>query len=304
MSSLSKPVGHRLLLVDGHAYAYRAFHAIRSLQSPDGSPTNAIYGFIKMLEKLRGLLSPTHVLVAWDAGLAPERVAQLPGYKANRPPTPEALESQLPQIEQWLSDVGLASWSRPKTEADDWLATYAVRATAAGWEAVIASSDKDFMQLVRPGIHLFNPGDKQERLWGSAEVEEKTGVQPEQIVDWLSLVGDSVDNIPGARGVGPKTAAELLKKFGTVEALYDRLGEIKSETQRANLLGAEQEVRRNQNMIRLWSHLEGGPELATLVPGDRRLSALRSCYRRWGFKSMLAEIESSLPEPPEQGQLL
>ena len=133
MSSIPEPKGPRLLLVDGHAYAYRAFFAIRSLNSPDGSPTNAIYGFIKMIEKMRGLIRPTHVLVAWDAGLAKERVALLPGYKANRPSTPEALEAQFPQIQRWLEIKGLASWSLEGTEADDWLATYAMRAVARGW---------------------------------------------------------------------------------------------------------------------------------------------------------------------------
>lgn len=301
MSSIPEPKGPRLLLVDGHAYAYRAFFAIRSLNSPDGSPTNAIYGFIKMIEKMRGLIRPTHVLVAWDAGLAKERVTLLPGYKANRPTTPEALEVQFPQIQQWLLDKGLASWSLEGTEADDWLATYAMRAVARGWEAVIASADKDFMQLVRPGILLFNPGDKVERLWGPQEVEAKTGVMPGQVVDWLCLVGDAVDNIPGASGIGPKTAAELLKRFGSIDGIYQRLGEIKSETQRANLREAEAAVRRNQSMIRLWTDLPGGMDLDALVPQSGHIPTLRDSYRRWGFKSMLAELT---PPGEEQGALL
>lgn len=291
MSTIPEPTGHRLLLVDGHAYAYRAFFAIRSLNSPDGSPTNAIYGFIKMLEKMRGLIKPSHLLVAWDGGLAPERVAQLPEYKANRPSMPEALDSQITQIIQWLALRGIASWSMPDTEADDWLATYAHRATGFGWESVVASSDKDFMQMVGPGVHLFNPGDKIERLWGAAEVETKTGVLPQQVVDWLSLVGDSVDNIPGAPGIGPKTAAELLKRFGSIDGIFLRLNEIKSESQRTNLKLSEEAVRRNQKMIRLWTHLEGGPELSTLLPSTPQTDGLRDCYRRWGFKSLLADLE-------------
>jgi len=301
MSAIPEPKGPRLLLVDGHAYAYRAFFAIRSLNAPDGSPTNAIYGFIKMIEKMRGLIRPTHVLVAWDAGLASERVAILPGYKANRPSTPEALDVQFPQIQQWLVDKWLASWSSEGTEADDWLATYAKRAVERGWEAVIASADKDFMQLVQPGIHLFNPGDKVERLWGAAEVEAKTGVPPGQVVDWLCLVGDAVDNIPGASGIGPKTAAELLKRFGSIDGIYQRIGEIKSETQRTNLLAAEEAVRRNRLMIRLWTDLPGGTDLEALVPQFGHVPNLRESYRRWGFKSMLAEL---MPPGEEQGNLL
>ena len=301
MSAIPEPKGPRLLLVDGHAYAYRAFFAIRSLNAPDGSPTNAIYGFIKMIEKMRGLIRPTHILVAWDAGLASERVAILPGYKANRPSTPEALDVQFPQIQQWLVDKGLASWSLEGTEADDWLATYAKRAVDRGWEAVIASADKDFMQLVQPGIHLFKPGDKVERLWGAAEVEAKTGVPPGQVVDWLCLVGDAVDNIPGASGIGPKTAAELLKRFGSIDGIYQRIGEIKSETQRTNLLAAEEAVRRNRLMIRLWTDLPGGTDLEALVPQSGHVPNLRESYRRWGFKSMLAEL---MPPGEEQGNLL
>jgi len=302
MSAIPEPTGPRLLLVDGHAYAYRAFFAIRSLLSPDGAPTNAIYGFIKMLEKMRATLKPTHLLVAWDAGLAAQRVAQLPGYKANRPSTPEPLEVQFPQIQQWLVDKGYAHWSVEGTEADDWLATYAVRAQTRGWETVLASADKDFMQLVQPGISLFNPGDKQERLWGPPEVEAKTGVRPHQVVDWLSLVGDTADNIPGAPGIGPKTAADLLKRFENVDGIYLRLGEIKSEIQRNNLQQAEADVRRNQEMVRLWSHLEGGPDLGSLTPGRSKTEALRESYRRWGFKSMLAELKPAEPTPPGDGQ--
>ena len=141
-------MSNRLLLVDGHAYAYRAFHAIRSLNSPEGRPTNAIFGFVKMLQKMVGSLKPTHVLVLWDAGLAIERSTALPDYKANRPPTPEPLEEQFPQIETWLDAVGYAQFQEEGTEADDWIGTYARRAEVAGWNVVIASSDKDFLQLV------------------------------------------------------------------------------------------------------------------------------------------------------------
>ena len=157
------------------------------------------------------------------------------------------------------------------------------------------------MQLVQPGLHLFNPGDKVERLWGPPEVEAKTGVLPGQVVDWLCLVGDSADNIPGAPGIGPKTAAELLKRFGSIDGIYQRLGEIKSETQRGNLREAEEAVRRNQSMIRLWTDLPGGLDLDALVPQSGHIPTLRDSYRRWGFKSMLAELS---PPGEEQGALL
>ena len=292
-------MSNRLLLVDGHAYAYRAFHAIRSLNAPDGSPTNAIFGFIKMLQKMVGALKPSHVLVLWDAGLAIERSTALPEYKANRAPTPDALEHQFPQIESWLDAAGFPQFSEEGTEADDWIGTYARRAEAAGWTVVIASADKDFLQLVNARIGILNPNDKSEKIWTDADVVAKTGVEPRQVADWLALVGDSVDNIPGVPGVGPKTAAELLRKYGTIEDLYARLSEIKSESQRNALTGAADAVKRNQLMVRLHEAKTGGPELSALVPRPAVTPTLRQMYARWGFKSLLAEVGG----PLEQGNL-
>ncbi|MBL9175995.1 MAG: flap endonuclease [Verrucomicrobiales bacterium] len=292
-------MSNRLLLVDGHAYAYRAFHAIRSLNAPDGSPTNAIFGFIKMLQKMVGALKPSHVLVLWDAGLAVERSTALPEYKANRAPTPDALEQQFPQIESWLDAAGFPQFSEEGTEADDWIGTYARRAEAEGWTVVIASADKDFLQLVNPRIGILNPNDKSEKIWTDADVVAKTGVEPRQVADWLALVGDSVDNIPGVPGVGPKTAAELLRKYGTIEDLYTRLAEIKSESQRNALTGAADAVKRNQLMVRLQEAKTGGPELESLVPRPAVTQTLRQLYARWGFKSLLAEVGG----PLEQGNL-
>ena len=293
---------NRLLLVDGHSYAYRAFHAIRSLNAPDGSPTNAIFGFIKMLQKMVGALKPSHVLVLWDAGLAAERSAALPEYKAHRPPTPEALEQQFPQIETWLEAAGFPQFREQGTEADDWIGTYARRAEAAGWTVVIASSDKDFLQLVNDRVGILNPNDKSEKIWSAADVEAKTGISPGQVADWLALVGDTVDNIPGVRGVGPKTAAELLRKYGSIEGLYGRLNEIRSESQRTALAGAADAVKRNQLMVRLHDSKTGGPDLASLTPGEPNLPILRGLYARWGFKSLLSEVGGS-PVEPTQGSL-
>ncbi len=280
----------RLLLVDGHAYAYRAFYAIRSLNSPEGAPTNAIFGFVKMLTKLELLLQPTHRLVVWDAGLAAERLAALPDYKAQRPPTPEALASQLPQLADWLIAAGWASHEQEGFEADDWIGTYARRAEAAGWHVVIASSDKDFQQLVTDRVGLFNPSDKSEKVWAASDVEAKIGVTPSQVVDWLALVGDAVDNIPGVPGVGPKTATDLLKRFGSIDALLAGVGTIKHERLRQELEKHGDVLRRNQLMVRLFCDLEGGPDLPTLEPRTPQKNVLREMYRRWGFRSLLNEL--------------
>ena len=287
----------RLLIIDGHAYAYRAFHAIRSLCSPSGRPTNAIYGFVKMLAKMRSTIEPTHLIVVWDGGLSAGRIAILPEYKAQRPGMPADLKAQLDEIAGYLKAAGIASFCRDGVEADDYIACLARRAAAAGMTVVIASSDKDFMQLVSERIGLLNPNDKSEAVWTDGQVRAKSGVEPSQVLDWLSLTGDSVDNIPGVRGVGPKTAAELLKQFGSVAQLYARLDGVKSEKLRAALRDAAGVVRRNQELVRLRDDLacEFSPGELAEKPADA--GRLRELYQRWGFKGMLAALDESQCEP-------
>ena len=282
-----------LLIVDGHAFAYRAFHAIRGLRSPSGQPTNAIYGFVKMLTKMRAAIKPTHSVVVWDGGLSAERTAALPAYKAQRPEMPDDLKPQLDEIIGCLKAAGVASICREGVEADDYIAGLARRAADAGMAVVIASSDKDFMQLVSARIGLLNPNDKTEMIWTDEQVRAKTGVAPSQIVDWLSLTGDSVDNIPGVSGVGPKTAAELLNRFGSVRALYERLDEVESEKLRANLRAAEADVWRNRELVRLREDLPSEFSPAELAEKPADAGRLRELYRRWGFKTLLAALEQS-----------
>ena len=284
-------------MVDGHAYDYRAFHAIRELRSPEGKPTNAIYGFVKMLEKMRAAVMPTHLIVVWDGGLSAERLAALPEYKAQRPEMPADLRPQLDGIVSFLAAAGIASYRADGVEADDYIATLA-RLAGADWNVVIASSDKDFMQLVSPQIGLLNPNDKTGTIWGCAQVLAKTGVAPEQVADWLALMGDAVDNIPGVPGVGPKTAAELLKQFGSVENLLARLAEVKSEKLRAALRAAAGDVVRNQKLVRLPAvPCEFAPEKMALQAGDQ--AALRQLFGGWGFKGMLEALAAPVEKQVE-----
>lgn len=283
----------RMLIVDGHAYAYRAFYAIRSLNSPEGKPTNAIYGFIKMLGKMRATVNPSHLIVVWDGGLSAERREALPGYKAQRPEMPADLGSQLDEIIGYLGAANVASYCADGVEADDYIAFIAQAARKAGMEVVIASADKDFMQLVAPGVGLLNPNDKSETIWTAEQVRGKTGVEPEQIGDWLSLLGDSVDNIPGVPGVGPKTATDLLKRFGSVAELYRRLDEVKSERIRGALKAAEADVRRNQSLVRLKTEVGGEFSADALVARPADVGRLMGLFRGWGFRSMHAELEAS-----------
>ena len=285
----------RLLIVDGHAYAYRAFHAIRGLRSPSGAATNAIYGFVKMLGKMRGALEPALMIVVWDGGLSAERTALLPEYKAQRPEMPDELRPQLDEMVAWLKAAGIASFCRDGVEADDYIACLARRAADAGMTVVIASADKDFMQLVSARVGLLNPNDKSGTIWAGEQVRNKAGVEPFQIVDWLSLMGDSADNIPGVPGVGPKTAADLLNRFGSVVELFARLDEVKPEKLRAALRGAAEAVRRNQRLTRLQDDLpcDFSPAELAVKPADA--GRLRELFARWGFKGMLAELEAEAP---------
>jgi len=293
---------NRLLIVDGHAYAYRAFYAIRELRSPSGQPTNAIYGFVKMLAKMRELLGPTHLMVVWDGGLSAARVADLPEYKAQRPEMPDDLRSQLDGIVGYLQAAGVASFRRDGVEADDYIACLARHATAAGMTVVIASADKDFMQLVSPVVGLLNPNDKSETVWTQEQVRAKTGVEPAQIVDWLGLMGDSVDNIPGVPGIGPKTAADLLNRFSSVDGIYARLAEVKSEKLRAALRVSAAAVQRNLKLVRLQDDLpcDFSPEELTGKPADA--GRLAELFRQWGFNGMLKALE--VPAESRQAVLL
>ncbi|MGC8744198.1 MAG: 5'-3' exonuclease [Verrucomicrobiia bacterium] len=278
-----------LLIVDGNMYAHRAFHAIAPLSSPDGQPTNAVYGFIKMLQKLVEKLKPSHLLVVWDGGLDKERRDSLPEYKTNRPPMPRSLESQIDLIFDYLNRARIPTFYKEGVEADDWIATVAAKTAQQGISTVIASADKDFMQLVSDNIGLVNPNDRSEKVWTRQDVIEKAGVAPEQIVDWLSLVGDSVDNIPGVEGIGAKTAANLLREYKSVEGIFENIDRISSDKIRNRLLESRDIIERNRELIRLYTNMEGEFNLDDYKYQEPDEQALKEFYKKLGFKSLLNE---------------
>ena len=291
----------RLLIIDGHAYAYRAFHAIRELRGPDGRPTNAIFGFVKMLEKMRLGLAPDGIVVVWDGGLSAGRMTLLPAYKAQRPEMPTDLRPQLDGMQEFLAAAGIASYCGEQIEADDYIGCLARQAASAGWKVVIASSDKDFMQLVSAEIGLLNPNDKTGTIWTREQVLAKAGVEPAQVADWLALMGDAVDNIPGVPGVGPKTAAQLLQQFGSVTTLLERLDEVKSEKLRASLRQSVDVIRRNLQLVRL-SEVPCEFVAAQVAEKTADNEQLRSLYAQWGFQGMLAALGDGRRE--QQAELI
>jgi DNA polymerase-1 len=217
----------------------------------------------------------------------------LPEYKAQRPAMPSDLEAQFDQIVSYLRAANIYSFIKDGCEADDCIASVTENAVAAGWEVVIATSDKDFMQLVSPQVRLFNPHDKTETLVGVEQVKAKTGVEPTQIVDWLSLIGDAVDNIPGVAGVGPKTATDLLRQFGSIDALYLHLGEVRSERLRTSLENSAKAVRRNQQLVRLRLEAPCDVVLEDLALKPADFGGLRELFSIWGFKKLLHELEEA-----------
>ena len=283
----------RLLIIDGHAFAYRAFYAIRGLTSPSGQPTNAIYGFINMLARLESQVLPTHAVVVWDGGLDAERVEELDDYKGQRDPMPDDMEVQLDEMVEYLEAGGWASVCDDGVEADDRIGQLAKRAEAEGFEVAIASSDKDFLQLINDRVKMLNPADKSGVPMDAAAVVAKTGVQPSQIVDWLSLVGDAADNIPGVPGVGVKTAAALLNEFGSVDGIYERLAEVKRDKLREALAAAKADVRRNQSLVALKLDLPGEPELDDLRRGFQDSARLEKLYEAWGFNTLLKDLREA-----------
>lgn len=204
-----------LWLLDSHYQIFRAYYAMPDLRAPDGTPTGALRGYASQLVKLFTLQRPTHVAAAWDFALTSFRNDIHDGYKAGRTEAPADLEPQFALCEEVTRALGVPVFGVERFEADDVIATMTARALDEGADVVIASSDKDLGALVSERVSLFDP--RSEALLGPAEIEARLGVAPDLVPDFLTLVGDAVDNIPGVKGIGAKTAAALLRRFGRIE---------------------------------------------------------------------------------------
>jgi len=287
----------RLLLVDGHYYAYRSFFAIQGLKNSKGEPTNAVFGFVKALRKMLADLKPDLVGVVWDAGLPERRMELLPSYKQQREETPDDLDVQFSVIEEAVAALGVHNLSLEGHEADDLIAAYAAAARKEKADIIIAANDKDIYALVdgKTRIYSTNKSDVGESkdgfaLLGSAEVEAKWGVPPEKIPDVLALTGDAVDNIPGVEGVGPKTAAKLVLEHGSVAALLGDTAAVKNEKLRAKVKAAAARIRDNMELVRLDEKLPLPVPLGDLgVKPD--FGAVVAVAKKCEFRSLLAEYE-------------
>jgi DNA polymerase-1 len=301
----------KLLLVDGPYYVYRSFFAIRELSNSRGEPTNAIYGFVKVLRKMLRDVQPDLAAVLWDEGLPARRTELQPEYKQQRPAMPELMRPQIASIRRLVPLMGIASLRTPDTEADDLIASYACEAQRQGVEVVVATNDKDLFQLVNGSVRVYSthkadfasPKDGF-ALLGGDYVREKWGVEPAQIGDVLCLVGDSADNIPGVSGLGPKRASALIREFGGVTGLLTHAESIANETLREKVLGGREQILSNQAMIRLDTHLALPAPLDELAIRPRYAELLAE-LEPWEFKSLTEEIreEAAGATRPTQGEL-
>ncbi len=281
-----------IVLVDGSSYLYRAFHALPGLTTSSGQPTGAIHGVIAMLQKLQTELPCELFAVVFDPRGPTTRDEWFPDYKAHRPSMPDELSSQVPLLFEVIDALGIPRIMCAGIEADDVIGTLAELAAHAGYQVVISTGDKDFAQLVNTKITLVNTMDNT-RL-DSAGVLAKFGVAPAQIIDYLTLVGDSVDNVPGVPKVGPKTAVKWLQEYGSLDGIISNAGAIKGavgDSLRATLA----QLPLSRRLVTIMADLELGIELASLAPRPAAVDALRELYQRLEFKTWLKQL--ALPAP-------
>nr|WP_325248433.1 DNA polymerase I [Amylibacter sp.] len=300
MGSIGK--GHHLHLIDGSGFIFRAYHALPPLtRKSDGLPVGAVSGFCNMLFKFvednKGHDAPTHCAVIFDAKGKTFRSDIYPAYKANRPPAPEDLVPQFPLTRDATRAFNLACIEAEGFEADDIIATLAVQARDAGARVTIISSDKDLMQLVGGGVEMLD-AMKNKRI-GVEQVEEKFGVGPDRVIDVQSLAGDSVDNVPGAPGIGIKTAALLINEYGDLDTLLERAGEIKQPKRRQTLIDFADQIRISRDLVTLKQDMDTPFDFAEMEVRDPDPEACLGFLTLMEFRTLAARIAGKLGvEPP------
>lgn len=285
-----------LFLIDSFAQIYRGYHAVRFLSSPDGTPTNAVFAMAKFLLKLHKDYSSHSGAFVFDKGKPAFRMELAPDYKANRPPMPEDLRAQIPIIRELVQAFGWNIIEHEGYEADDLIGSIALG--LRDFPVRIFSGDKDISQIIDERVVMLVPNPAGAvSIRGTAEVQEKFGVPPSAIPDYLALIGDSSDNIPGIAGIGPKTASALLTQFGSGKNMYDHLDEISRETLRKKLEGTREQFERNLKLVTLDLN---PPENQTWNADDfiRKTpdwNKVRSIAEKLALRSILKEIDEIAP---------
>lgn len=286
---MSETTGKRLVLIDGSGYIFRAFFALPPMTRPDGTPVNAVFGFANMLFKLMQERPDDDLVVVFDHGRESFRNQLYDQYKANRDEPPAELVPQFALVRDAARAFGLPVVDVEGFEADDLIAAYAKRAREAGEPVVVVSSDKDLMQLVGPGVEMWDP--MKQKVIGREAVIERFGVGPELVCDALALIGDTSDNVPGVPGVGPKNAAQLLQEFGSLEGLLGNLGRIKQPKRREALEQHAERARLSYRLVCLDDNAPVPLELQELHRRPFDAKQLLAFLQESGFRSLAARIE-------------
>ena len=280
----------RLVLIDATAFCYRAFYALKGLSTSFGQPTNAIYGFINMLNKVVKEEKPDFLAVCFDVSRDTFRQKKFADYKIQRPPMPDGLKSQIPLIKEIVSAYGIAVLEKEGYEADDIIATAVARAKEKDWFTEIVSSDKDILQLVNADTVVRSPHKDGDVLYDDNKVKERFGISPSQIIDVITLSGDSVDNIPGIPGIGEKTAVELIGEFGGLNNLLKNIEKIKSEKIRKALGDNNEMIKLNRELAVLDKNVDMDLDLDKLKIEQPDVKELFRLFKHLEFKKWLKDL--------------
>ena len=297
-----------LILIDGSGFIFRAYHAIPPMNRPDGTQVNAVYGFTNMLARLLKDHVGTHFAVIFDAGRLTFRNRLYPDYKAHRPPAPDDLIPQFALVRQATAAFGVPGIELDDWEADDLIASYAAEVRRLGGRCTIVSSDKDLMQLIGDGVEMLDP--MKQKPIGAAEVMEKFGVTPDRVIDVQALIGDSVDNVPGVPGIGPKTAAQLMAEYGSLDAILAAAQDgMKPSKRRDALVEHAEAARISRKLVELCDHVPLPQPVSDLVAGDWQADKLQPFLAEQGFRSIATRLgmeagrpPAARPRPAEEGE--
>ena len=279
-----------LYVVDLSGYVFRAYHAIRELSSPSGEPTNAVFGTVNMLERLVRDQKPAMLAVAMDSGRDTFRRELYPEYKAHRPPAPPELKSQIGRVAEIVDAFAIPILQQEGVEADDLIACAVRRAADENVKVVVVSADKDLMQLVGADVMMWDT--MRDRVFGVEEVEARFNVRVDQVRDLLALMGDTSDNIPGVPSVGPKTAADLLNSYDTLEGVYEHVGELKRKKLRETLEANKDQAVMSQTLVTLKDDCVIDFDPHALRYGGRDVARLRRLYAELGFHRFIAQLDA------------
>ncbi len=279
-----------LYLIDATAFCYRAFYALGNLSTSSGQPTGAIYGFVNILNKILKQKKPQFLAACFDISRDTFRQKKFAEYKIQRSPMPDDLLSQIPLIKEIISAYGINICEKEGYEADDIIATLSTQAKENNMPVMIVSSDKDILQLVGQDIKVLSPGKNEEVLYDMHKVKERFGLAPQQIVELIALMGDAVDNIPGAKGIGEKTAVDLLKEYGSLDNILASVDKIKPERAKKAVANSIENIKLSRELAILNHKVKLGVDLKDLKIGEPDYQKLFKLFKQFEFKAFLKEL--------------